>query len=533
MGFLVLNNARTTLSGSVSIGNTSLPVADGSGFAVGSDYSYITLENNAGQIETVKLTSRSGGTLTIASPGVVYNWASGTIVECRPCSQAVAAIVEDTIHDASAETTIADGDESAIVDISASNVLKKITWANVKATLKTYLDTLYQSLTGDVTLAAGKAVIFEGATDDAYETTLTVADPTADRTITLPDYTGTAQVQARGADIASSGTINLSTATGDIVDVTGTTTITAITLADGLEKQVRFTGALTLTNGASLVLPGAANIITAAGDIATFRGYAAGVVRCVDYQKADGTAVVADNVQGARKNLKIVASGLTNTSVVVTASHVMTFDNTAYKVARSVNVTVDSAASGANGLDTGAVAASTWYAVYIIMKPDGTTAGLLSLASSGPTMPSGYTYKARVGWVRTDGTANKYLLQTVQTDNRAAYKVLASSNVPNLPQMASGVLGTYPGTYAAIATGDFVPTTASRIAVLLQSLVNSAAGVAPNNDYGALNSATNLPPLFFSTYPNGGMDLTLEASDLYAVSSNTVYVKCYGWEDNL
>ena len=143
MGFLVLNNARTTLSGSVSIGNTSLPVADGSGFAVGSDYSYITLENNAGQIETVKLTSRSGGTLTIASPGVVYNWASGTIVECRPCSQAVAAIVEDTIHDASAETTIADGDESAIVDISASNVLKKITWANVKATLKTYFDTLY------------------------------------------------------------------------------------------------------------------------------------------------------------------------------------------------------------------------------------------------------------------------------------------------------------------------------------------------------------------------------------------------------
>jgi len=34
-------------------------------------------------------------------------------------------------------------------------------------------------------------IIFEGATDDGNETTLTVADPTADRTITLPDATGT------------------------------------------------------------------------------------------------------------------------------------------------------------------------------------------------------------------------------------------------------------------------------------------------------------------------------------------------------
>ena len=34
-------------------------------------------------------------------------------------------------------------------------------------------------------------VVFEGATDDGNETTLTVADPTADRTITLPDATGT------------------------------------------------------------------------------------------------------------------------------------------------------------------------------------------------------------------------------------------------------------------------------------------------------------------------------------------------------
>ena len=37
----------------------------------------------------------------------------------------------------------------------------------------------------------GTTITFEGATSDAYETTLTVTDPTADRTITLPNATGT------------------------------------------------------------------------------------------------------------------------------------------------------------------------------------------------------------------------------------------------------------------------------------------------------------------------------------------------------
>ena len=38
---------------------------------------------------------------------------------------------------------------------------------------------------------SGSTVVFEGATDDIHETTLTVVDPTADRTIALPNATGT------------------------------------------------------------------------------------------------------------------------------------------------------------------------------------------------------------------------------------------------------------------------------------------------------------------------------------------------------
>ncbi len=91
---------------------------------------------------------------------------------------------------------------------------------------------------------------------------------------------------SQGTDIASAATVNLETATGNVVDVTGTTTITAVTLSQGHWRLVRFTGALTLTNGASLVLPGAADITTAAGDFALFVGYASSVVRCALYVRA-------------------------------------------------------------------------------------------------------------------------------------------------------------------------------------------------------------------------------------------------------
>jgi hypothetical protein len=51
------------------------------------------------------------------------------------------------------------------------------------------------SFTGTVTLDTGVTLVFEGATANAFETTLTVADPTADRTLTLPDATGTLATQ--------------------------------------------------------------------------------------------------------------------------------------------------------------------------------------------------------------------------------------------------------------------------------------------------------------------------------------------------
>lgn len=59
------------------------------------------------------------------------------------------------------------------------------------AAASTYLALAGGTVTGPLEIGAAGSLVFEGATADGNETTLAVTDPTADRTITLPDATGT------------------------------------------------------------------------------------------------------------------------------------------------------------------------------------------------------------------------------------------------------------------------------------------------------------------------------------------------------
>ena len=94
--------------------------------------------------------------------------------------------------------------------------------------------------------------------------------------------------QVTGAAVASAGTINLTTATGNGLHITGTTTITAVTLGSGMWRLVIFDDALTLTHHATTNnLPTGANITTAAGDRAIYWSDGT-TVYCVMYSRASG-----------------------------------------------------------------------------------------------------------------------------------------------------------------------------------------------------------------------------------------------------
>ena len=139
------------------------------------------------------------------------------------------------------------------------------------------------------------AIIFEGATADAYETTLTVVDPTADRTITLPNETGTV--------LTDSSTISVSAITISANNSTDETVypvfVDGATGSQGLETD---TG---LTYNPSTGVLGMGGFTL--GDD-TYSYYGADSDIKVGYDDTTNNALVfGANVEGAALNLHLYA----------------------------------------------------------------------------------------------------------------------------------------------------------------------------------------------------------------------------------
>lgn len=102
------------------------------------------------------------------------------------------------------------------------------------------------------------------------------------------------QVKHALATVASASNVNLGAAAGNSIELTGTTTITAFTIAAGSLYFVRYTGAgLTLThNATTLVLPSGASISVATGDTFIVYGKASNEAAILGYQRASGAALV-------------------------------------------------------------------------------------------------------------------------------------------------------------------------------------------------------------------------------------------------
>jgi hypothetical protein len=114
-------------------------------------------------------------------------------------------VLEGTTADAF-ETTVTAGDPTADRTITLPDVTGTVvTTGNLTAITTLTSPTITGAIFND------GSVVFEGTTADAFETTLAITDPTADRTITFPDSTGTVAL--------TSGVINnsLTTTTGDTI----------------------------------------------------------------------------------------------------------------------------------------------------------------------------------------------------------------------------------------------------------------------------------------------------------------------------
>lgn len=117
----------------------------------------------------------------------------------------------------------------------------------------------------------------------------------------------------QGADMVAASTLDLSLSTGDVITVTGNTTITALgTMPAGVQKTLNFTGAPTLThNATSLIIPGASNIALSSGNVVDVLSIGSGNWKVIGYSAAgfNATQLVAGTMPAARLPVSAITSG--------------------------------------------------------------------------------------------------------------------------------------------------------------------------------------------------------------------------------
>jgi hypothetical protein len=110
-------------------------------------------------------------------------------------------------------------------------------------------------------------------------------------------------------------------------------------------------------------------------------------------------------------------SNVTNTTFGVNPGGATSDDNSTMLVNTGLTKATNAAWAFGNGngaLDTGALAANTWYHAFLIKRMDtGLVDVLMSLSATAPTLPTNYTKKRRVGSFCTDGSG--FLLPWVQS----------------------------------------------------------------------------------------------------------------------
>lgn len=218
-------------------------------------------------------------------------------------------------------------------------------------------------------------------------------------------------------------------------------------------------------------------------------------------------------------------SGDFDTLMTVTATQVPVVDVLGNAVMLfGINTTGDITALGANGLDVGTVAASTGYYIWLIYNQStGTDAILFSLSATAPTMPSGYTFKARIGWCVTDSSSD--LIRTKQRMNVGRYVITSDS----LPEIITGAAGDV-STFVSTTVVGFLPATAPIITVLVQTNANNFTAVAANGNGTPFLGDAVCAVLGGSV----SADILLESSSIYyACGAEGGKMLCIGWTDDI
>ena len=205
-------DASTNLVATVTSEGTAV------GFTVGSALPAASSSNKSHYVIVSE-----AGTGTSPAPTVALNppdflLSTGTVYTEIDVSDTVTAQQASNVSFTAAGNIVATNVQSAIEELDS----EKVATAN-------------PTLTGTVTLGEDAVITFEGATDNAFETTLTVVDPTADRSLSLPNISGTLISSGDTGTVTSTMILDGTIANADI---SSSAEIAVSKLANGTARQL-------------------------------------------------------------------------------------------------------------------------------------------------------------------------------------------------------------------------------------------------------------------------------------------------------
>ena len=405
---------QSTLTGAVTSGATSMVVVSGSallgGVTIPAGTTFtIVLDPDTAIEEIVDATAVSTNTFTITRA------IDGSSAQAHSAGAVVRhmAIGRD-YREANAHVEASTGVHGISNSSSVVGTIDTQTLTNKTLTSPTITNPTISGTNVDA------SIVFEGATPDAFETTLTVTDPTQDNTITLPNTTGTVVIATAAQTLTNKTMGDALNAGGFKITNLATPTLSSDAVRkDFADAQVAAaatsaaSAASSATAAATSATSAAASATTAANSVATIAGYAtssansatAAATSATSAATSAGsseTSAIASATSASASASSATAAATSATSAAASATAAAT---SATSAAASATAAATSATSAAASATTAANSVAT-IAGYATSSANSATAAATSATSAAASATAASTSAASAATSATSAAAS-------------------------------------------------------------------------------------------------------------------------------
>ena len=288
--------------------------------------------------------ARARGAVSVTDSGglgsLAYNSSSGAITYTGPSNSDVTGLISV----ASGSGLTYSGGEigtnaipnnklaNSSLTVGSTSIALGATASTIAGLTSLTATTLYSGVAdaaNSISIASGN-IVFEGSTANAYETTLTVTDPTADRTLTLPNETGTILTSAStitptvNSLTIGSTSITLGSTASTIAGLTSLTATTLYAGADGAANAVSIgTAGLVFEGSTADAYETTISVVDPTADRAINFPNAAGTVALLTSLSATaGSGLTYNSSTGAFGTSNIPNAQLQNNTITLGSSSV-------------------------------------------------------------------------------------------------------------------------------------------------------------------------------------------------------------------